>query len=88
MASQRQQLNSLGSSAKGQFIALEEYGYHAEKHTYYVTVRFINLWTSEDVGQQIEVETPAANPSYLQKARSRAKELARDQMAKFNIISG
>jgi len=86
-ASQHQHMGSIGSSAKGQFIALEEYGYKPESHSYYVSIRIINVWTSEDVGTIVEVETPAKETRFLQVARQKAKDLAKSQMTKFKIIS-
>jgi predicted secreted protein len=87
MASQHQHMGSVGASAKGQFIALEEYGYNPESHSYYVTIRIINVWTSEDVGSIVAVETPAKDVSFLEVARSKAKNLAKSQMDKYKIIS-
>ena len=86
-ASQHQHMGSIGASAKGQFVALEEYGYKPESHSYYVTIRIINVWTSEDVGSVIEVETPAKEKRFLEKARLKAKNLALAQMTKYKIIS-
>jgi len=87
IASQHQHMGSIGASAKGQFVALEEYGYRAESHTYYVTIRIINVWTSEDVGSIVEVESTAKETRFLQQARSKAKNLAKVQMDKYKIIS-
>ncbi len=87
LASQHQHMGSIGASAKGQFIALEEYGYKPESHSYYVTIRIINVWTIEDVGSVIEVETPAKEKRFLDVARLKAKNLAQAQMTKYKIIS-
>jgi predicted secreted protein len=86
-ASQHQHMGSIGASAKGQFIALEEYGYQPESHSYYVTIRIINVWTSEDVGSVVEVKTPAKDKRFLSEARLKAKNLAQAQMTKYKIIS-
>jgi predicted secreted protein len=87
IASQHQHMGSIGASAKGQFIALEEYGYKPESHSFYVTIRIINVWTSEDVGSIVAVETSAKNTQFLKEARLKAKNLAKVQMDKYKIIS-
>jgi predicted secreted protein len=83
--SEHQKIDTLGVSSKGQYVALEEYGYKADQHTYYVTIKFINVWKKEYVGSQIEVVSPAHRPDFLVKAREKAKILAHDQLKQFNI---
>lgn len=78
-------IDTLGSSSKGQFVALEEYGYKSQTHSYFVTIKVMNVWTEEYVGQSVEVEMPAHRPVFLDKARSRARELAQDVLKKYDI---
>lgn len=78
-------INTLGSSGKGQYVALEEYGYRADSHVYYVTIKIMNVWKKEYVGSTIKVESPALRPDKLSEARLRAKRLAQDELKKFNI---
>ena len=85
MAREHQIIDVLGISPKGQFVAVEEYGYKSQSHTYYVSVKVMNVWTKEYVGQKIDVELPAHRPNFLDKARSRAKILAVEELKKFNI---
>ncbi len=85
MASQHQMIDTLGVSPKGQYVALEEYGYVKEKHTYYVTVKIINVWTKKYEGQSIEVETPAHRPVELERAREKARGLAQETLDKYKI---
>lgn len=84
-AREHQMIDTLGSSSKGQFVALEQYGYKSHSHSYYVKIQVMNVWTEEYVGQTIEVEMPAHRPFMLEKARARAKELAKDQLTKYDI---
>lgn len=84
-AREHQVIDTLGSSSKGQFVALEQYGYKSLTHSYYVKIQVMNVWTEEYVGKSIEVEMPAHRPFMLDKARSRAKELAKDQLTKYDI---
>jgi predicted secreted protein len=84
-AREHQMIDTLGSSSKGQFVALEEYGYEHQKHSYFVRINVINVWTSEYVGRSINVELPALKSTDLQKARDRAKILAQDELNRFGI---
>jgi predicted secreted protein len=84
-AAEHQMIDTLGVSSKGQFVALEEYGYKAQSHTYYVTIKVMNVWKKEYVGQRIEVEIPAHRPDYLSKARARARLMAQDHLRLYGI---
>lgn len=86
-AGEHQMIDTLGASKKGQFVALEEYGYRSQNHSYYVNIRVMNVWTKQYVGQTIQVELPAHRPHYLEKARARAKFLANDILKRFDIRS-
>lgn len=78
-------IDTLGSSPKGQFVALEEYGYKSQNHSYFVKIKIMNVWKKEYVGKSIEVELPAHRPHFLKKARSEARILATDELKKFDI---
>lgn len=84
-ASEHQMIDTLGASPKGQFVALEEYGYKTQSHSYYVRIKVMNVWKKEYVGNFIEVELPAHRPVYLKKAREKARILAREELKKFQI---
>ncbi len=84
-AREHQVIDTLGSSAKGQFVAVEEYGYEHQRHAYFVRIKVINVWTSQYVGRSINVELPALRAIDLQKARQRAKVLAQDELNRFGI---
>lgn len=86
-AAPKQVIDTLGSSPKGQFVALEEYGYQSHKHTYYVKIKVMNVWKKEFVGKFIEVEMPAHQPRFLQEARIKAKILAQEELKRFKIRS-
>lgn len=83
--SEHQMIDTLGVSKKGQFVALEEYGYRSQNHSYYVNIKVMNVWTKKYVGQTIHVELPAHRPHFLEKARARAKYLANDILKRFDI---
>lgn len=78
-------IDTLGSSSKGQFVAIEEYGYKSQTHTYYVIIKVMNVWTKVYVGKFIEVELPAHRPNFLIKARARARILALEHLSSFGI---
>jgi predicted secreted protein len=84
-ASQREFINTLGASPKGQFVALEEYGYKPHKKEFYSHIRIINVWKNEYVGKVINVEMPAMNSKLLEETRSKARQLASDELKKFQI---
>jgi hypothetical protein len=82
---QHNKIDTLGVSKAGQFVALEEYGYKPSNHSYFVTIKIINVWTEEYVGSQFEVEESALQPLNLNLARAKAKKLASEELKKFNI---
>ena len=85
IASSHNKIDTLGYSKAGQFVALEEYGYKKNSHSYFVTIRIINVWTKEYVGKTVEVEEPALSPRKLIEARAKAKSLAADDLKRFKI---
>lgn len=84
-ASERQRINPIGVSYKGQFVAFEEYSYVPVKRTYVVNIRIMNVWTKEFVGKKIHLEYPARKPYSLDKVRKKARLLATDELLKFKI---
>jgi predicted secreted protein len=84
-AGEHNKIDTLGFSRAGQFVALEEYGYNAQNHSYFVSIKIMNVWTEEYVGASFEVEEPALRPDHLAVARSRAKKLASEELKKFKI---
>lgn len=88
LASQHHVVDTLGVSGKGQFVALEEYGYQSHSHSYFVRIRIINVWRKEYVGKPFEVILPAHRPGYLKKARERARYLALEELRRFDISLG
>jgi predicted secreted protein len=85
MASEHQMIDTLGSSPKGQYVALEQYGYKDMNHSYYVRIQVMNVWTQEYVGKTFEVEMPASRRDDLARARNRARSLALEELIKFDI---
>lgn len=86
-ASQHHMVDTLGSSSKGQFVAVEEYGYNPTERQFYVKIQIMNAWKNEYVTKPIEIKLPAQNQLSLEEARARAKRLAHDDLVKFNINS-
>ncbi len=85
-ASEHHMIDTLGISTKGgQFVALEEYGYKAESHSYYVNIRIINVWTNQFEGAHIRIEESARRKSNLVSIRQKAKILARQQLIRYRI---
>ena len=84
MAREHQKINSLGVSKKGQFVALEEYGYTPHKNSFYVHIKIMNVWKKEYVGTTFSIEVPAIG-SNLKDAREKAKNMAKSELERFNI---
>ena len=85
-ANQHNKIDTLGMSKAGQFVALEEYGYKVNTHSYFVTIKIINVWTKEYVGSTVEVEESAMRPTNLIQAREKAKRLASEDLRRFKIL--
>lgn len=84
-ARSHQMIDTLGVSPKGQYVALEEYGYRVETHSYYVNIKVMNVWKKEYVGNSVILEVPAHRPNFLAEARQKAKFEAKSELRKFNI---
>ena len=84
-ASEHHMIDTLGTSSKGQYVALEEYGYKAQTHTYFVNIRIINVWTNQFEGSPVRVEDSAKRPATLAHIRNQAKLLATKQLLHFKI---
>lgn len=78
-------IDTLGMSKAGHIVALEEYGYKADADAYYVSIKFLNVWTKEYVGSSINVELPAHKGIRLIEARKKARDLAQQDLQKFKI---
>lgn len=85
LASEHAKLDTLGVSKAGHIVALEEYGYKAANHAYYVNITFLNVWTKEYVGSPVKVELPAIRKSQLSEARKKARAMAAGSLQKYKI---
>lgn len=85
VAANKQKIDVLGTSSKGQFVALEEYGYRPVTHMYFVIIRVMNVWKKEYVGDSIQIELPATRPYILNRARKEALDLAQNTFKKYKI---
>jgi predicted secreted protein len=84
-SSQKEFIDALGASPKGQYIALEEYGYSSEKRQFYSSIKIMNVWKKEYVGKAFQVEQPAINSRTIDVVRKKARTLAQDELKKFQI---
>jgi|GEM_PF-3999613 len=80
-------IHALGASSKGQFVAIEEYGYNVGLKTYYSRIKLMNVWKNEYVTPIVEVEQDARLPADLMRVREEAKARAMVHFEKFNIIT-
>ncbi len=70
---------------KGQYVAIEEYGFNQEQRTFYSNIRILNVWTSEYVDSAVKVEAKANHQKDLVKTREKAKALFAPKMMKYKI---
>jgi hypothetical protein len=87
MASEHQYIGTLGASPRGQFVAIEEYGYMLDNHSSYSRIKVLNVWKKEYIGHPIHVEFPGHRSAVLQKARSKARSLAQGLLSHFQMSS-
>ncbi|MBY0516529.1 MAG: hypothetical protein K2P81_06450 [Bacteriovoracaceae bacterium] len=85
-ASPIQMINAIGASPKGQYVAIEEYGYNAGLKTYYSRIKLLNVWKNEYAAPVVELEKGAQRPTDLNKIREKVKKLAAENLEKFNIV--
>lgn len=85
LGSEHQIINTLGSSSKGQFVAVEEYAYVPVRKTFRVSVRILNVWTHEFVGEKFTLELPARRPYSMNGVREKVKLMAHDELLKYKI---
>lgn len=75
-------ITPLGESPKGQFIAYEEYGYHAGGKIPFVKVRIMNVWKNT----YVEVlDKEGAQDERLESMRRKLREDSRALMSKYAI---
>ena len=75
-------VQSLGSSYKGKYIAVEEYGYRSN-NVPYARIRVIDVWKDKEM---LEVEVKPENSNYsLSQIRERNRREARKKVKKYKI---
>jgi predicted secreted protein len=79
------QFKAIGASPKGQYVAIEEFGYNAGHRTYFSRIKFINVWKNTYAAPPIEIEINARRPSDLNEVREQALQNAAENLAKYNI---
>jgi predicted secreted protein len=84
-ASENYVFDTLGTSRAGQIVALETYGYKKSTHSYFVSIKFFDVWSKRYVGNKFEVELPADRGVTVQKARVKARTMAKNELARFKI---
>jgi predicted secreted protein len=78
------QVQALGSSPKGQYIAFEEFGYIGDAKKPFSRVKVFNVWKNKYVVEGVQV-TPREEKLELNQVRSRAKNLAQKSLNKYHI---
>jgi predicted secreted protein len=78
-------VRALGTSAKGQFIAIEEYGHNPGMKTTYSRIKFMNMWNKNQHGPVVEIEEAGSSDKDLSKVRSKARGEAAQYFEKYKI---
>lgn len=76
-------INSLGSSYKGKYVAVEEYGYSSNKAPY-ARIRVIDVWKDRQM-EDIEIDASKSNLT-LNQLRERNRSEAREKVKKYKIF--
>ena len=77
-------VKALGASPKGQYVAIEEFGYKESRKRPYSRIRVMNVWKNRYVGNPINVSSDDDDMK-LDQVRAEAKKLAKKNLKKFNI---
>ena len=77
-------VKALGSSPRGQYVAIEEFGYKDQRTQPYSRIRVMNVWKNKYVGSPVNVIS-SDNEMELSQVRAKAKNLAKQKLKKFNI---
>ncbi len=77
-------VKSIGASPRGQFVAIEEFGYKKNRELPFSRIRVMNVWKNKYIGDPIDV-IGTQEGSELRKVREQAKKRAAEQFKKFNI---
>jgi predicted secreted protein len=80
-------IEAIGASPKGQYVAIEEYGFNQGLNTFYSRIRLMNLWKNQDAAPLIEIEKKARHPDDLIRIREEARLQATQQLEKYNIVT-
>lgn len=83
----QQHIRTVGTSLKGQYAAVEEYGYNSDLKTYYSRIRFMNLWKKTYVGSTVEAEQRAHSSADLEAVRSSTMARSQADLKKFGILT-
>ena len=75
----------IGASPKGQFVAIEEYGYINSSKVPFSKIKIMNVWKQRYVGPIIIVNGNIKQTSNLSKVRAQAIKKAYRSLKKYNI---
>jgi len=79
-------IKTIGSSPKGQYVAIEEFGFKNNQQVPYSRIRVMNMWKNKYVDQPVHV-VGSKEDNNLKDIRIKAKKLAQDKLKRFNINS-
>ena len=77
-------VKAIGSSPRGQFVAIEEFGYKDQRKKPYSKIRIMNVWKNKYVGIPVNVISHD-DKMELNQVRAKAKNMAEKKLKRFNI---
>lgn len=77
-------VKALGASPRGQFVALEEYGYKSGNKYPFSKIRVMNVWQNKYVESGVHI-IGAQESEDLSSIRKKAKDMVQQKLKKFNI---
>lgn len=80
-------VRSIGASPKGQYVAIEEYGFLNSSKVPFSKIKIMNVWKQKYVGRDITVSGNRKQISNLSKIRARAIKKASKSLQKYRISS-
>lgn len=77
-------IEAIGSSPKGQYVALEEYGKNTSTKKIFSRIQIVNLWKDETL-KTFEINETESEVQNLDLIRNENKKIAMKYLEKFNI---
>lgn len=78
-------VEAIGSSGKGQFVAIEQYGYSVKDKRPYSIIKIMNVWKKQYVQKPIIIRGKKIKKQELDRVRAKARYQARAFFKRYGI---